>query len=91
MKTWNEFRYPVARKPWNCAHCKMKIMVGEKHAQYVGEWEGDFQDWRVHEDCQEAMRTCMGSWDGGLCEEDHRRGLGCGELGPEPVGFTVAA
>jgi len=69
--------YPVAKKMHHCIFCKDDIAVGERHFKYVGEWEGEFQNWRMHSDCLEAQQR--ETYDGEICEEAHRRGMTCDE------------
>ncbi len=54
MKVFNEVFWTVGRKPHRCEWCYQQIEKGEKHAHYVGVWQGAFQDWRMHEECHEA-------------------------------------
>lgn len=44
---------PVARKDYRCEWCGQQIPKGEKHYHYVGVWEGDWQNWRMHSECFE--------------------------------------
>ena len=48
---FGDIRYPTARKPHHCHWCGERILVGERHPQFVGKWEGDFQNWRMHAEC----------------------------------------
>ena len=72
---------PVARKAHRCEWCWQGIAVGEKHYKYVGVWEGDFQDWRMHLDCLEAWKREDAANDsrGEICDEKHGRGKCCGD------------
>lgn len=47
------YTQPVARKEYRCEWCGEKILKGEKHHKYVGMWEGDFQNWRMHSECKQ--------------------------------------
>ncbi len=53
MSAFNDFTWRVARKQHQCVWCFEFILVGESHAHYVGTWEGEFQNWRMHEECHE--------------------------------------
>lgn len=43
--------HPVGRKAYRCEWCYEQIPQGEQHAHYVGVWEGEWQNWRMHEEC----------------------------------------
>lgn len=47
---------PVARKEHRCCECRAPILVGERHFQIIGKWEGDLMEFRQHLACMEA---CM--------------------------------
>lgn len=51
MSDFGETTQPVARKDYRCEWCGETIQKGEKHAHFVGKWEGEFQDWRMHAEC----------------------------------------
>lgn len=51
MSEFGSYLYPRARKQHRCEWCGEPIPVGEKHTQYVGKWEGEFQNWRMHNEC----------------------------------------
>ena len=51
MTDFGDMRYPVGRKDHRCEWCGETIAKGEKHAHFVGKWEGEFQNWRMHFDC----------------------------------------
>lgn len=68
-------RHVVARKAHFCAWCKTEIAVGELHYQFTGKWEGEFQDWRMHDVCTDAHQSETD--EGEICEEAHPRGLTC--------------
>lgn len=42
---------PRGRKDYRCEWCGEPIPKGEKHYHYVGVWEGDWQNWRMHSEC----------------------------------------
>lgn len=70
-------RHPVARKRHGCAWCHEWIDVGERHYHYTGKWEGEFQDWRMHEECADSHQS--ETYEGEICEGPHPRGLTCAE------------
>jgi hypothetical protein len=45
---------PTARKQHKCEWCFGPIPKGEKHKQFSGMWQGDFQNWRMHDECYET-------------------------------------
>jgi hypothetical protein len=57
--TGSEFQsatVPKARKEYRCEYCGQKILKGEKHYKFNGVWEGDFKNWRMHLECEEAAQ-----------------------------------
>jgi hypothetical protein len=44
-------RTPTGRKQHICAWCAGPIPKGEKHKHFIGIWDGDFQNWRMHDEC----------------------------------------
>ena len=54
MSEFGSYRYPVGRKDHRCEWCGEPIPMGEKHTQYVGMWENEFQNWRMHNECFSA-------------------------------------
>jgi len=48
---FGDTKRPVAAKRHVCVWCSGPIPQGEKHVLYVGEWQGEFQNWRMHEEC----------------------------------------
>lgn len=53
MSDFSTYRFPVARKEHKCEWCGEAIIIGEKHFQFTGVWEGDWQNWRMHTECEE--------------------------------------
>lgn len=51
MSDFGDISYPVGRKDYRCEWCGQPIPKGEKHGHFVGIFEGDFQDWRMHSEC----------------------------------------
>ena len=47
--------HPVARKDYRCEWCAQTISKGEKHLHRVYRFEGDFNDGRMHLECEVAM------------------------------------
>jgi hypothetical protein len=69
--------HPVAKKTHPCIWCNEPIVIGERHFKYVGEWEGEFQNWRMHSDCLDAHQR--ETFDGEICDSAHQRGRTCEE------------
>lgn len=63
----------VGRKEYQCAGCLAPIPKGEKHWHYTGRWQGDWQDWRMHEECWDRHNELisLGVGDGEIWPEDH--------------------
>ena len=53
MGDFGEVRHPVAAKEHRCEWCGEPIPKGEKHAHFVGKWENEFQNWRMHYECHD--------------------------------------
>src|SRR5208282_3933714 len=54
VSDFGEVTHPVGRKEHRCEWCYGPIPKGEKHARFVGKWQGEFQDWRMHNECLDA-------------------------------------
>ena len=51
MSDFFQMTQPRAAKPYRCAWCGESIRRGELHQKAAGQWEGDWQDWRMHDEC----------------------------------------
>ena len=72
MSDLNRTENPVGRKDYRCEWCGQQIPKGERHAHYIGIWGGEWQDWRMHQECYED--ACMDSdLDEGFMAYDHDR------------------
>lgn len=60
--------WPIAQKEHRCEWCYWPIQKGEKHALYKGMHEGDWQNWRMHEEC--------------LAEQQHLASIGEPDFSP---------
>lgn len=76
----NQYTNPTARKPHKCEWCAEEIAVGTKHTRATGQYEGDWQDWRMHGECFDAfMRET--DHDGGYIDPHvHERGKTSDEM-----------
>ena len=67
-----ETRHPKAAKDHRCIWCGETIPKGSHHAHYVGKWEGEFQDWRMHSECHEDASEGF-EIEEGFTPFDHQR------------------
>lgn len=54
MSDFGRHIHPTARKDHRCEWCGETIPKGENHTQYRGMWEGEWQNWRMHDECYDA-------------------------------------
>ena len=80
---WNSFLAVKAAKDHYCVWCCRSpgILKGEKHFKFVGQFEGDFQSWRIHLECDQARLDSPDDFDGALCDELHEKGQTCKAAG----------
>ncbi len=52
---FGHFRTAKARKAHRCSFCFQAITPGMVYERYVGVFEGDWQNWAVHEPCLKAF------------------------------------
>ena len=69
---FGDIRHVKARKTHKCAWCAESILTGERHPHFVGKWEGEFQNWRMHAECYEA--TDRQDLSDGFALYEHKRG-----------------
>jgi hypothetical protein len=79
MTDFGETTWPKARKPHRCEWCGESIAQGEKHAHFVGKWDGEFQDWRMHSECYDVASE-GDELDEGFMPYEHERASACREL-----------
>lgn len=74
MSNCGGFSHPKARKAYICDMCCEVIPKTEVHAHFTGKWNGDWQDWRAHEECNKAYQDSLeaNSIDGFLPEDFKR-------------------
>lgn len=66
---------PVARKNYPCEWCAETIEKGTKHFQRVYRWEGEFNNGRMHTECEQAMsRVPRQLLEDGWIPGDYARG-----------------
>ena len=74
--------FKEAAKQHRCEWCTGIIEKGEKYYRAAGKHLGDFQDWKMHEDCFHAMSSSYDPFiDDYFCDEIHKRGRTCEEAG----------
>lgn len=54
MTDVGDVSFPTAAKAHRCEWCGEPIEKGEKHPHFVGKWDGEFQNWRMHFECYES-------------------------------------
>jgi predicted nucleic acid-binding Zn-ribbon protein len=74
MGDFGNYTYPVANKPHKCVWCGEEILKGEKHTQFKGCWQGDMQNWRMHNECNEALAVEGDIISEGFPEGEGKRG-----------------
>jgi hypothetical protein len=72
MTDFGDTTWPKGAKDHRCEWCGEKIPKGETHARFVGKWDGEFQNWRMHRDCFEA--TDKDDLSEGFTPYEHARG-----------------
>lgn len=73
MSDFGKVRQHTGRKDHVCAWCGETIPKGEKFEHYVGKWQGEFQNWRMHIDCYEASTNGDELFEG-FGPHEHKRG-----------------
>lgn len=77
MSDFGDSSCPKARKPYRCEYCLGPIPQGERHFKWAGVYDGEWQSWRMHEECHE-------DWDLNSDGYDNEFMAGDGEM-PERV------
>ena len=78
---FNAPKYPVAAKSHRCIYCVERIAPGTRHLHFTGVWEGDWQDWRMHKECEAAHDASQDEYsEGEICNHRHLRGYTCQEM-----------
>ena len=47
----------IGRKEHRCEWCGQMILKGERHHQYKGKWQDEWQNWRMHNECWDDHHT----------------------------------
>jgi len=68
-------RFPVGRKDYSCEWCAQTIPKAEKHFHRTYIWENEFNDGRMHLECERAMHEVPREHlDEGWTPGDYARG-----------------
>jgi hypothetical protein len=54
VSDFGEGKWIIGRKRHRCDGCFGPIPKGETHYNYRGIWQGEWQNWRMHEECFEG-------------------------------------
>ena len=74
MSDFYNTTFPKAQRCYTCEWCGETIQVLEKHVHFVGTWEGEWQNWRMHDECHEAAADSDEMQDG-FSPYEHERPL----------------
>lgn len=69
---FGEILRPRARHAHRCEWCGEGIAVGVRHVQYCGLWGGEWQSWRMHDECYANARETDALQDGFIPYEAER-------------------
>jgi hypothetical protein len=76
---FNDFTHPIARKQHQCVWCGEMIEAGTRHMKFVGEFEREFQSWRIHIECHRYSDKVFCEWpdmrEHGINMGEYSRGL----------------
>ena len=53
MSDFGESKWVIGRKRHRCEYCFGPIPKGERHIHHGGMYDGEWQNWRMHEECHE--------------------------------------
>ena len=65
----------VAGKTLPCLWCAEKIKKGEQHQHYYGDWDGERQNWRMHNECRDAFLRETDGEGGTIKRHSRNRGM----------------
>lgn len=54
MSDFGKMRRHLGRKDHRCEWCGQSIPKGEMFQHFVGKWDNEFQNWRMHDECYNA-------------------------------------
>ena len=74
MTDFGNSRVHAGYKDHRCEWCGQSIPKGETFVHFVGKWDGEFQDWRMHQECYEDSSMNDELADGFMPYEHERPG-----------------
>jgi hypothetical protein len=62
MTNFRESKQVKLRKDKRCSWCGETMHKGSTVYHFKGRWDGDWQDWKMHNECEEACHDgdCLG-------------------------------
>lgn len=51
---FGEVTHPTARKERRCEYCYGPIPTKEQYVHFKGMWDGEWQNWKMHNECYES-------------------------------------
>ena len=83
MSDFGDAKQVKLRKDKRCAWCGITMLKGETVYHFKGRFEGEWQDWKMHNECSSAYRRedlhCEG-----FSLYDNKRGMTWGEQPAKP-------
>lgn len=74
MSDFGEMKTVVGKKDYRCEWCGETILKAETHHHFVGKFEGEFQNWRMHSECNEAYSSSWRDFQDGFSPYEFKRG-----------------
>lgn len=71
MSDFSRMTHPKSKKERICEWCGQTILSGKVHPHFVGTFQGDWQNWRMHDECYAVMR--LGDYIDGFTPHDNER------------------
>jgi hypothetical protein len=74
VSDFGKMTFHAGRKVHKCIWCGETIPVGEKMAHFKGTFLGQFQNWRMHQECYDAVKDDDDILTEGFEEYEGKRG-----------------
>lgn len=74
MSDFGTTSYHKGYKDHRCEWCGETIPAGERFAHFTGKWQDEFQNWRMHMECEVAARKDPDSLVDGFEPYAYKRG-----------------